>query len=271
MCRLLAYLGAPVALDKLLYEPEHSLVVQSYQPQEMTAGLLNADGFGIGWYHPHQETEPFTYRQTLPIWNDLNLPNLSRYIESRCMLGYVRSATPGLAVDLSNCQPFVGTEKQRSLLFIHNGFIDGFRASLYRSVREQLSDRLYQSIHGTTDSEHIFALLLSVMETHPELSLVQALQKTLFTVAQLAQQQNVSASVNTVVSDGRSLAISRFAVGAPPPSLYWLHDAPRFPGAVLIASEPLFEGNWQCCPPQSTIAVGENLELRIDTFAQSIA
>ncbi len=271
MCRLLAYIGASVALDKLLYEPEHSLIVQSYQPREMTAGLLNADGFGIGWYHPQQETEPFTYRQTLPIWNDLNLPNLSRYIESRCMLGYVRSATPGLAVDLSNCQPFVGTGERRSLLFIHNGFIDGFRTSLYRLVREQLSDRLYQSIHGTTDSEHIFALFVSILETHPDLSLVQALQKTLFTVAELADRHKVSASANIVISDGRSLVASRFAVGAPPPSLYWLQNHPHFPDAVLIASEPLFEGNWQCCPPQSTIAVGENLELRIETFAQSIA
>jgi predicted glutamine amidotransferase len=109
MCRLLAYLGQPIQLEKILLEPEHSLVVQSYQPQEMTAGLLNADGFGIGWYHPTQETKPFTYRNILPMWNDVNLPNLSRYIESGCVLSNVRSATPGLAVDLSNCQHLIGT------------------------------------------------------------------------------------------------------------------------------------------------------------------
>jgi ergothioneine biosynthesis protein EgtC len=265
MCRLLGYLGQPILLDKLLYQTEHSPIVQSYQPKEMTAGLLNADGFGLGWYHPHQESEPFTYKQTIPIWNDINLPNLCRYIESGCLLGYVRSATPGLAVDLSNCQPFVASlaqpQNDRQLLFVHNGFIDRFRTSLYRPMRERLSDRLYQSIHGTTDSEHIFALFLSFLETHPELSMLEALQKTLFTLAELADKYQVSASANIILSDGRSLVASRFAIGSVPPSLYWLSDSPRFPNAVLIASEPLFEGNWLCCSPQSTIAVTETLEI----------
>ena len=48
MCRLLGYLGEPILLDAILYKPEHSLIVQSYDPREMTSGLLNADGFGIG-------------------------------------------------------------------------------------------------------------------------------------------------------------------------------------------------------------------------------
>ncbi|MHC5729947.1 MAG: ergothioneine biosynthesis protein EgtC, partial [Nostoc sp.] len=42
MCRLLAYLGSPVSLEHLLYKPEHSLIVQSYQPREMTSGVVNA-------------------------------------------------------------------------------------------------------------------------------------------------------------------------------------------------------------------------------------
>ena len=50
MCRLLGYLGSSIQLERILIKPERSLVIQSYKPQEMTAGLLNADGFGIGWY-----------------------------------------------------------------------------------------------------------------------------------------------------------------------------------------------------------------------------
>ena len=46
MCRLLAYLGPPIRLDRLIVEPEHSLVEQSYKPREMTSGHVNADGFG---------------------------------------------------------------------------------------------------------------------------------------------------------------------------------------------------------------------------------
>lgn len=94
MCRLLAYLGSPISLEYLLYKPEHSLIVQSYQPREMISGVVNADSFGVGWYHDQKDTDPFIYKNTLPIWNDINLPNLSRYVESKCVLAYVRSATP---------------------------------------------------------------------------------------------------------------------------------------------------------------------------------
>lgn len=148
MCRLLGYLGLPILLDTILYKPEHSLIVQSYQPRFMTSGVLNADGFGVGWYHQNQDTEPFTYKNILPIWSDINLPSISRYVESGCAIAYVRSATSGQAVDLSNCQPF-GLDR---ILFVHNGFVQNFRSSVYRPIRELFSDRTYQLINGTTDS-----------------------------------------------------------------------------------------------------------------------
>lgn len=55
MCRLLAYLGSPISLEHLLYKPEHSLIVQSYQPREMTSGVVNAD-----WLQTESVTQPFT-------------------------------------------------------------------------------------------------------------------------------------------------------------------------------------------------------------------
>lgn len=259
MCRLLGYLGSPILLDKLLYKPEHSLIVQSYQPREMNAGLLNADGFGVGWYHPQQDTNPFIYKNILPIWNDINLPSLSRYVESGTVLGCVRSATPGQAVDLSNCQPF---EYQR-LLYIHNGRIENFRQTLYRPMRDRLNDVAYQSIKGNTDSEHIFALLLNELQANPSASLEQALQNTLLNLDELAKSHQVAASANIVVSDGHRMLASRFASEKQAPSLYWLRDDPAFPEAVIIASEPLFEGNWNSFPEQSIISVGEDLEIEI--------
>lgn len=57
MCRLLAYLGSPIFLEYLLYKPEHSLIAQSYQPREMISGAVNADGFGVGWYHDQKDTD----------------------------------------------------------------------------------------------------------------------------------------------------------------------------------------------------------------------
>lgn len=260
MCRLLGYLGSTIKLDKLLYKPEHSLIVQSYQPKEMTSGVVNADGLGIGWYHTKEDVNPFTYKSTLPIWNETNLPELSRYVESRCVLAYVRSATLGQALDMSNCQPFRGDR----LLFIHNGYIDNFRKTLYRPLREHLSDEVYQSIHGTTDSEHIFALLVNELQASPNSTIDSALHSTLITLTELAKVHQVSFRANVIISDGHRLVASRYAHGTVAPTLYWLRDDPTYPDAVIIASEPLFTGNWNSLPNSSILRVKENLEVHIE-------
>lgn len=260
MCRLLGYLGPSIQLDQLLYKPEHSLIVQSYQPQEMTSGVVNADGVGVGWYHPTQDADPFTYKNTLPIWNDSNLSELSRYVESDCVLAYVRSATPGQGLDISNCQPF----KRDRLLFIHNGLISNFRKTLYRPIRDRLSDEIYQSIQGTTDSEHIFALIANELQAFPDCPLEQALHTTLLTLTELAKNEQVSVSANLIVSDGHRLVASRYACGTTAPTLYWLRDDPNYPDSVIIASEPLFAGTWNSCPNGSTISVSENLDVEIE-------
>lgn len=258
MCRLVGYLGRSTSLDRLLLKPEHSLLVQSYQPKQMTAGLMNADGFGMGWYHPQRDANPFTYRNVLPIWSDENLPSLSRYIESGCMLANVRSATPGLPTDLSNCQPF----QHGSILGMHNGYVESFSKTLYRPLRDRLCDTAYQLIKGNTDSEHLFALVIHELETTPDLSLTEALRRSLTILAELAEAHNVKVSANVILSNGRELVASRFASGTLTPSLHWLRDDPLFPDAVLIASEPLFEGDWSTCPDRSLITVTHDLDLQ---------
>lgn len=259
MCRLLGYLGPSLPLDYLLYKPEHSLIVQSYKPREMISGTVNVDGFGVGWYHSQQETDPFIYKNTIPIWNDINLPYIGRYVESRCVLGYVRSATPGQALDFSNSQPF---EYQR-LLCIHNGRIENFQQTLYRPIRDRLSDEAYKLIKGTTDSEHLFGLIVDKYLANPTFTLEQAFLEALLTLNHLAESYQVAVSANMVVSNGHRLVASRFASGCALPSLYWLRDDPTFPEAVIIASEPLFEGNWNCFPKQSILSVGEDLDIQI--------
>ncbi len=261
MCRLLAYQGIPQSLDRLIAKPEHSLIVQSYQPREMTAGVINADGFGIGWYDRDRSkhTEPFIYKHTQPIWTDTNLPDLSRYVETGCMLSYVRAATPGQCVSMNNCQPF----RDGKLLFIHNGFIDNFRGGLYKQIRDKLHHHIYRSIDGTTDSEHIFALFSNLLHTHPELSLEVALQRTLKILRDLVEAERTTISANIVISDGDRLIASRFAHRATVPSLYWIKNSIDYPDSVILASEPIFADNWQTCPMQSIITVSKDLQIEI--------
>ena len=261
MCRLLGYLGSSIQLDRILIKPEHSLITQSYKPQEMTSGTLNADGFGMGWYNLAQNPLPYSYRNTMPIWNDVNIADLGRYVESSCYLAYIRSATSSSSIALNNCQPF----SYQNILFIHNGFIDDFRKTLYRPIREQLSDVAYQNIEGTTDSEHIFAMIVDRLEADRSIGLQQALKDTLVKLADMAEENNLELSANIVLSDGKELTACRYANRKETPSLYYIKDNSEYSDAVIIASEPLFEGDWVSCPKGSIIGVTENLEISVNS------
>ena len=45
MCRFAAYLGEPVLMEDLLFEPDGALVRQALDPELMS--LLNVGGFGL--------------------------------------------------------------------------------------------------------------------------------------------------------------------------------------------------------------------------------
>ena len=259
MCRILGYLGPLISLDQLISEPEHSLLVQSYRPKEMKSAVLNGDGFGFGWYDQAPATKPFIYRNVLPIWNDQNLSDLCRYVRSRNLLANLRSATDKMPVQISNCQPFAHGQ----MLFVHNGFIQDFYKSLYRPIRQQLCDVAYNSIKGQTDSEHIFALLVHYLETQPGIDLVEALAQTVEQLAKMAEKAEVHLSANIVLSTGDRLIAIRFDNQQTAPSLYLLKGSKRFPSSIILASEPLFEDDWQPYPQSELISISSDLKINV--------
>ncbi|MGF1536776.1 MAG: class II glutamine amidotransferase [Elainellaceae cyanobacterium] len=279
MCRIVGYVGQAIALDRLLYKPEHSLVRQSYAPQEMTAGILNADGFGVGWYgcgdgvqfapvsgapgsaaQPASATTPFVYRSIVPIWNDANLPDLSRYVTSEVVLASVRSATPGLPVDLSNCPPF----RHEGTLMVHNGAIQDFRQTLLTPLRDRLSPEFARLITGCTDSEHLFALILDLWRNTG--SLEEALAEAISTLLFLADEHRVEVSANVILSSGHRLVACRAGNKSPQPSLYWLQDDSEGSDGVAIASEPLWSGKWQPFPEQTLLTVENDLSVKLQSL-----
>lgn len=261
MCRLVGYLGSSIQLDELFYQPEHSLYHQSYNPKELKSGMVCADGVGIGWYD--DKDKAFIYRNTIPIWNDPNIEELSHYVKSDAAVGYVRLAGTGQTLDISNCQPF----RSGKLLFVHNGEIVNFEETLFRPIRSSLSDSIYRQIKGITDSEHIFAILSEQWQSFPESTLLDALRITLITLTDLATKYDTSFSANVIVSDGQSLAASRYAYGMEAPTLYWTCDDVNHPTYITVASEPLSDQKWLPFAPQSTLFVkAKSLQPLISIF-----
>jgi glutamine amidotransferase len=161
MCRLVAWLGAPLALDELLYRQPHSLEHQSWHPTEQRHGTINADGWGVGWYAPAVRAEPARYRVVRPMWADANLRSMAGLVTTPCAVGAVRSATPPVAVDEVNTPPYVADR----WLFAHNGAVAGWGAGVGESLRRRLSPARAAGIQGSTDSEVLFALALDALDS----------------------------------------------------------------------------------------------------------
>ena len=50
MCRHLGWLGEPASVASLVLDPPYGLLVQSYSPRRQKHGLMNADGWGVGFF-----------------------------------------------------------------------------------------------------------------------------------------------------------------------------------------------------------------------------
>lgn len=234
MCRMVAYLGGPeTTLSSVVLEGEHSLLVQSYAPREMMTGVVNADGFGVGWYVP-EDAEPAVYRSNQSLWADRSFAGIAPRIRARTVFAAVRSATPGLPVEESGVPPF----SSGPFMFMHNGAIQDFRRTAMRPLRDSLSDETYAGLLGVSDSETIFAGLLDRLKDGGG-DLGRALAATIRHVSGVCAVLGVKATLNLAVTDGRTMAFSRHSTEGPGNSLYFAEGGGVFPEATLVASERL--------------------------------
>lgn len=152
MCRWLAYTGSPIRIEELILRPAHSLIDQSLHSR-MGATTTNGDGFGVGWYGVGDQ--PGVFHSTEPAWNDRNLKELSRHVESPLVFAHIRASTGG-AIQQTNCHPF----RFDSWLWMHNGAIREF-PTVKRDLALSVAPELYSSIEGSTDTEMFFYLALT--------------------------------------------------------------------------------------------------------------
>jgi glutamine amidotransferase len=267
MCRFTLYMGEPIRLSSLLLEPEHSLIRQSTHAREREEPL-NGDGFGVGWYATDPRLEPAVFRSISPAWNNRNLVNLSRVVSSGCILAHVRAATESSGVNEANCHPF----RFRSHLFMHNGDVGQFR-KVRRHMLASIRDEAFDNVYGSTDSEHVFALVIDEMLraptwVEPSERMAGALQAAIRRVVELVDKHGNGepSYLNCALSDGRNAVVSRFSNDPKdtPESLYYYSGAiyPSLDGrvarSVLVSSERLTADEaWREIPPNHMVIVRE--------------
>ncbi|MEV6032476.1 ergothioneine biosynthesis protein EgtC [Nonomuraea sp. NPDC052116] len=229
MCRHAAWLGEPRPLTWLIHEPEHGLFKQSYAPRHQRNGMINADGYGMGWYDSTRP-EPVRYRRTVPIWSDANLPALAQIARSTCLLAAVRSATAGMPIEESATAPFT----DKGWLLSHNGRVS-------KDVLRDLADDLAGRAESACDAAWVATAVF--LRGRAGLGLGEALAE----VVVHAGKKDPGARLNLLACDGASIAATAWG------DTLFHH---RSHDGVRVASEPLDDlPGWQPVPERSLLTV----------------
>jgi glutamine amidotransferase len=216
MCRFAAYLGEPVLLEDLLYEPDGALVRQAVDPELMS--LLNLGGFGLAaWAAGSPQPErALTYRiPSIPSF-DRNLRALAGKLEVTALIAHVRGVVydSSESVGLQNVHPFLF--EGASFAVAQNGDLYDF-ASMRYDIVEHIEPRILRMIEGTTDTEWVYALVLSRLadpfsRVGPE-DAARAVTETLEILREARRRRGIATQspVNLVVTDGSWMLATRYA------------------------------------------------------------
>jgi glutamine amidotransferase len=244
-------------MDRVLYGPQHSLIEQSLS-SSMGAEPTNGDGFGIGWYSA--AGDPGVFKSVEPAWNDRNLRELAGHVESHLFLAHVR-ATTGTPVQQTNCHPF----RYGRWLWVHNGLISDW-LTVKRDLVLAVDPALYPLIEGTTDSEVMFFLALTLgLDEDPS----GAVERTIGLVEDVGHRHGVEYPFQGTIAttNGERLWAFRYSSEGKSRSLYFstLYDTlkalypddPRLEDfdeeTRIVVSEPLGDvpGVWNAVPESS--------------------
>jgi glutamine amidotransferase len=253
--------------------PENSIIHQSRDasyhpgvsdPKHLRNIVVNGDGFGVAWYSDTIKG-PCVFRFITPAWSNENLRNICNHVSAPVIFAHVRAAANGRCpielmksiISTENCHPF----KFKRYCMEHNGGICRFEKIKKRLV-SVLPDDVYENIKGTTDSEYIFALLLSLIPSFERQLSMEELADVVTRTISLLRLMCIEAgvddamSLNLLVSDGVHTVATRYRCTHChdlPPSLYYCFgslfgcDTQRsfscmqgsVPNEIVIASAPL--------------------------------
>jgi hypothetical protein len=152
MCRLFGlHAGARrVEAAFWLLDAPDSLEEQSHR---------NPDGCGVAGFDPSGQVE--LHKAPVAAWDDPTFDRATRRLRSSTFVAHVRHASTG-ARSYDNTHPFV----EGDVIFAHNGALAGLD-----QVEAQLGE-YRRVVHGDTDSERMFALILKQTAAHHDCPLV---------------------------------------------------------------------------------------------------
>jgi len=215
MCRLLGYLGDDLQVSALITDSDSSLTRQA--TDSSVQNFMNVAGTGFkAWENGSiYEDEPYTYKSIeLPMY-DRTLMGLTKKLKANCVLGHIRATVYGnlSLVNTTNVHPFQFTGTKIALA--HNGGLTDFPKMKF-ALAAKCKPEIANKVEGTTDSEWIYALFLSMLDdpfaNHTSEEIANAASKTIQEIKTLRDQFHIDTHsvINLIISNGKSMIATCF-------------------------------------------------------------
>src|SRR5690606_15421390 len=127
--------------------------------------------------------EPFIYRRPMAAFYDDNATHMIPSLQANTMLAHVRAAAYNDKTVLAdeNCHPFSFTDTP--WIIAQNGDVPGWQV-LQRELLQHCKDEYLTQMRGTTDTEFLFVLLLSLLEGNSNEDVQRAVEESLRLIAE---------------------------------------------------------------------------------------
>lgn len=291
MCRLYGFRAThPTRVECELIEAQNSLMRQSRRDSR---GLGNPDGWGLGTV---RDGTLRCEREVGPAYESEEYRRDAARVDASTVLAHVRRATVGDRRE-ENTHPF----RREGSLLAHNGHVPAFDRVRPR-ILERMAPELERGIRGSTDSEHVFHLLLSRLRERVDAESDEPVAEAGAAAGAMADVLHDTAddlrewcagalpesdgiprdaeghrldrlALNLLWTVGDSLAGSRFGR-----SLWYVerdgarrcevcgeqHPDPEPDGyrSIVVASERITGEDWEEVPESSVFAVDDGMRLR---------
>ena len=178
MCRVLAYIGPEIPVENLLLKPDNSLVNQSLDPERHPELQLAGWGFGAWGENLLTPEEPFVYRRPMAAFYDDNAKGIIPSLQASTLLAHVRAAAYDSSVVLAdeNCHPF--SYQETPWIVAQNGDLPNWKL-VQRELLQHCKDKYLKQMLGNTDTEFLYVLLLSLLESDSDADVKRAFEEML--------------------------------------------------------------------------------------------
>ncbi|UQN12123.1 class II glutamine amidotransferase [Methylococcus capsulatus] len=267
MCRLYGFRATePTKVECALVHAQNALMVQSRRDRE---GLRHGHGWGVATY---ENRLPHVERQAWAAYHSERFRRAAASVRACTVIAHVRHATVGRPL-LENTHPFT----HGCWTFAHNGTIPRF-SEIMLPMLEAMTSEHRAAIGGSTDSEHIFHLLLSMHEAEPDRPLLDIVRDGARRIMAWCEEfpSHRGLGLNVLLTDGDRFVGTRLGR-----TLYYVEreglldceicgfpHIDHTPGnpyfAVVVASEPLSHEAWREIPEGSVYEITPDMRVHVE-------